>query len=87
MYCSSNTISSGCSGLITPTPTNVKSPSPTPTILTLGLGPADDYTASCELTGTLETNTHSPVAGATITFTGTGQTLDGTTLSLLGFRQ
>jgi hypothetical protein len=70
---SSNTITFGSSGLTTP------SPSPTPTSLTLIGGfdcLGDEVTG---LDGYLETNTHSPVAGATITFTGfnldAGQTI------------
>ena len=70
---SSNTITFGSSGLTTP------SPSLTPTSLTLIGGfdcLGDEVTG---LDGSLETNTHSPVAGATITFTGfnidAGQTI------------
>jgi hypothetical protein len=70
---SSNTITSGSSGLTTP------SPSPTPTSLLLlgGFDCLGDQVVG--LDGSLETNTHSPVAGATITFTGfnrdAGQTI------------
>ena len=64
---SSNTISSGSSGLTTP------SPSPTPTSLVLfaaGLTPGACLGEGATLCGFLETKTHSPVAGANITFTG-----------------
>jgi len=58
---SSNTITFGSSGSTTP------SPSPTPTSLTLE---GQHEGGNDELVGSLETNTGSRVAGATITFTG-----------------
>jgi len=64
---SSNTISSGSSGLTTP------SPSPTPTSLILfaaALTPNACLAQGNVLCGHLDTNTYSPVAGANITFTG-----------------
>jgi len=66
---SSNTITFGSSGLTTPSP----SPSPTPTSLVLfsaALSPSACLEEGATLCGFLETNTHSPVAGANITFTG-----------------
>jgi hypothetical protein len=54
---SSNTVSSGSSGLTSPSPT------PTPTTLTVEVIPNEP------ITGTLRTDTGSAVVGATITFT------------------
>src|SRR5215469_16357689 len=59
---SSNTVTSGSSGLTSPPP----STSPTPTTLTLVVAPAS---SGNNLMGTLKTNTGSGIAGATITFT------------------
>src|SRR5215469_5725158 len=58
---SSNTVTSGSSGLTSPPP----STAPTPTTLTLSVSP----TGALELFGTLKTDTGSPIAGAAITFT------------------
>jgi hypothetical protein len=70
---SSNTISSGSSGLTTPPP----SPTPTSLLLLGGTDCLGDQVTG--LDGFLRTNTESPVAGATITFTGfnrdAGQTI------------
>jgi hypothetical protein len=56
---SSNAITSGSSGLTTPSP----SPSPTPTVLTLSI-------LGGVMSGTLRTDTGSRIPAATITFTG-----------------
>lgn len=68
---SSNTVSSGSSGLTTPSP----SPSPTPTTLTLSVSvippSPGNPVPGVDLSGSLTTTAGSPVAGATITFTGT----------------
>jgi hypothetical protein len=74
---SSNTVTSGSSGLTSPPP----STAPTPTTLTVSamfLIP-NDPNSPIELQGTLRTDT-GPVAGATITFTAAA--LDGNTIPI-----
>ncbi len=63
---SSNTITSGSSGSTTASPST--SPSSTPTTLTLAVIPLEED-ALYIIDGTLTTDTGSPIAGATITFT------------------
>jgi hypothetical protein len=62
---SSNTVTSGSSGLTSPSPST---PTPTPTTLTLSVGPPQPPSQEGELQGTLDSAT-GPVVGATITFT------------------
>ena len=80
---SSNIISSGSSGLTSPSPT------PTPTALTLALQPDsgclnDTPNGVCTATGFLRTNT-GPVARANITFTGTAQLVGGGSIPIANF--
>lgn len=73
---SANTITSGSSGLTTPSP----SPSPSPTTLTLNIQPQGS--SAYQLSGTLMTNTGSPVAGGTITFTVTNAGGEGIPIAI-----